>query len=677
MNLNIQVSNLKGVGPKTSEALNKCGIYTLLDLLLYIPRDYEFINQELDFSNLTMEEKYVVHCTVIGLDKELRVKSGKLLTSVAFQYKNYKIYGKWFNQPYIKKTFKKGEEVYLLGKFKKVGNSLEIMNPIVSRNILQDKGIIAKYSLHDAINNKIISKLMHQVLDSIIINENLPHRVMEKYNLISLDKAIRNIHFPQDTETLTKAINRLKFQELFSYSLKLLMIKNHLKNNKKGIPFIMSKELSLFKDMLPFNLTKAQTRVVRELLIDQKKNYPMNRLVQGDVGSGKTIVALIASLNVYFNGYQVAFMAPTEILAEQHYKEAKKLFQIFNMNIYLLTGSTKLSDKSLIKEALKSGEPAIVIGTHALIEDDVMFSNLGLIITDEQHRFGVNQRGKLINKNEEADVLVMTATPIPRTLALYLYNDLDISVIDELPPGRKKIDTLFYDLNHRFNAYDIALKEINKGRQVYIVCPLIEDNEKLDLISVETLYEELKEKYFKEWNIEILHGKMHSKEKESIMGRFKENITKVLISTTVIEVGVNVPNASVMIIENAERFGLSQLHQLRGRVGRGEYKSYCILLANAKNNITKKRMEILTQSNDGFFISEQDMKIRGTGVIFGTRQHGDSGFMIADILNDSSILKAANIEAQEIYNSTALEDIKIRKEILESLEVSSKYICFN
>lgn len=677
MSLNMHISNLKGVGPKTSEALNKCGIYTVLDLLLYIPRDYEFVNQELDFSNFTMEEKYVVSCTVIGLDKELRVKNGKILTSISFQYKDYKIYGKWFNQPYIKKTFKKGENVYLLGRFKKVGNSLEIMNPIVSRNILQDKGIIAKYSLHDAINNKIISKLMHQVLDSITINENLPHRVIKKYNLISLDSAIRNIHFPQDTETLTKAINRLKFQELFSYSLKLLMIKNHLKNNKKGIPFIMSKELSMLKDMIPFNLTKAQTRVVRELLIDQKKNYPMNRLVQGDVGSGKTIVALIASLNVYFNSYQVAFMAPTEILAEQHYKEAKKLFEIFNMNIYLLTGSTKASDKRVIKDALKTGEPAIVIGTHALIEDDVIFSKLGLIITDEQHRFGVNQRGKLINKNEEADVLVMTATPIPRTLALYLYNDLDISVIDELPPGRKKIDTLFYDLNHRFNAYDLALKEINKGRQVYIVCPLIEDNEKLELISVETLYEELKEKYFKEWSIEILHGKMNSKEKESIMSGFKENITQVLISTTVIEVGVNVPNASVMIIENAERFGLSQLHQLRGRVGRGEYKSYCILLANAKNNITKKRMEILTQSNDGFFISEQDMKIRGTGVIFGTRQHGDSGFMIADILNDSNILKAANIEAQEVYNSTALEDIKIRNEILENLEVSSKYICFN
>ncbi len=677
MNLNMHISNLKGVGPKTSEALNKCGIYTVLDLLLYIPRDYEFVNQELDFSNIVMEEKYAVHCTVIGLDKEIRVKSGKILTTIGFQYKDHKVFGKWFNQPYIKKAFKKGEDVYLLGKFKKVGNSLEVINPIVSRNILQDKGIIAKYSLHDAINNKIISKLMHQVLDSITINENLPKRVIKRYNLISLDEAIRNIHFPQDTETLTKAINRLKFQELFSYSLKLLMIKNHLKTSRKGICFTMTKELSILKDMLPFNLTKAQTRVVRELLLDQKKNFPMNRLVQGDVGSGKTIVALIASLNVYFNGYQVAFMAPTEILAEQPFKEAKKLFSPFIMNIHLLTGSTKTSDKKDIKEALKTGEPSIVIGTHALIEEDVMFSNLGLIITDEQHRFGVNQRGKLINKNEEADVLVMTATPIPRTLALYLYNDLDISIIDELPPGRKKIDTVFYDLNHRSNAYDLAVQEVKKGRQVYIVCPLIEDNEKLELTSVEALYEELKDQYFKAWNIEILHGKMNAKDKESIMTRFKENTTQVLISTTVIEVGVNVPNASVMIIENAERFGLSQLHQLRGRVGRGEYKSYCILIANAKNNITKKRMEILTQSNDGFFISEQDMTIRGTGVIFGTRQHGDSGFMIADILNDSNMLKAANIEAQEVYNSNDKEDIKIRGEILESLEVSSKYICFN
>ncbi len=673
----MDISNLKGVGPKTAASLKKCGIYTILDLLLYIPRDYEFVNQDMDLSNFNEDEKYVLKCTYMGVDKEIRVKSGKLLTTLRFQQDNHIVYGKWFNQPYIKKAYRQGEKLFLLGKYKRIGNNLEIINPIISKNLLQEKGIIAKYSLKDALSNKIISKLIHGVLDNIKIRENLTEGIIKKYNLMPLDTAIRNIHFPKDSTELSRAVNRLKFQELFSYSLKLIMIKHHLKNSKKGIPFTMTKELSLFKESLPYALTEAQRRVVREILIDEKRNYPMNRLVQGDVGSGKTIVALIASLNIYYNGYQIAFMAPTEILAEQHYKESKKLFKNFNMNVYLLTGSTGLSEKKRIKEMLKRDEPALVIGTHALIEEDVVFSNLGLIITDEQHRFGVNQRGRLINKNEEADVLVMTATPIPRTLALYLYNDLDISVIDELPPGRKKIETLFYDLNHRSSAYNIAEAEVKKGRQVYIVCPLIEDNEKLELKSVEALYEELKEKFFQHYNIEILHGKMNPKEKESIMNRFKENSTQILISTTVIEVGVNVPNASVMIIENAERFGLSQLHQLRGRVGRGEYESYCILLANAKNNITKKRMETLVQSSDGFFISEQDMKLRGTGVIFGTRQHGDSGFMIADILNDANILKAANLEAQTIYNSILPEEVKIKTEILNNLEINSKYICFN
>ncbi|WP_040211660.1 ATP-dependent DNA helicase RecG [Clostridium polynesiense] len=677
MNINMDISNLKGVGPKTAASLKKCGIYTILDLLLYIPRDYEFVNQDMDLSNFNEDEKYVLKCTYMGVDKEIRVKSGKLLTTLRFQQDNHIVYGKWFNQPYIKKAYRQGEKLFLLGKYKRIGNNLEIINPIISKNLLQEKGIIAKYSLKDALSNKIISKLIHGVLDNIKIRENLTEGIIKKYNLMPLDTAIRNIHFPKDSTELSRAVNRLKFQELFSYSLKLIMIKHHLKNSKKGIPFTMTKELSLFKESLPYALTEAQRRVVREILIDEKRNYPMNRLVQGDVGSGKTIVALIASLNIYYNGYQIAFMAPTEILAEQHYKESKKLFKNFNMNVYLLTGSTGLSEKKRIKEMLKRDEPALVIGTHALIEEDVVFSNLGLIITDEQHRFGVNQRGRLINKNEEADVLVMTATPIPRTLALYLYNDLDISVIDELPPGRKKIETLFYDLNHRSSAYNIAEAEVKKGRQVYIVCPLIEDNEKLELKSVEALYEELKEKFFQHYNIEILHGKMNPKEKESIMNRFKENSTQILISTTVIEVGVNVPNASVMIIENAERFGLSQLHQLRGRVGRGEYESYCILLANAKNNITKKRMETLVQSSDGFFISEQDMKLRGTGVIFGTRQHGDSGFMIADILNDANILKAANLEAQTIYNSILPEEVKIKTEILNNLEINSKYICFN
>ncbi len=677
MNLNLEISKLKGVGPKTAEALNKCQIYTLLDLLLYLPRDYEFINNEFSLEDFIETEKYSIKCKFISVKNSLRVKNGKTLTTLIFNNGSYEILAKWFNQPYIKNNFKKDEEVFLLGKIKIVSNRIEMINPIISKNLLQEREIIAKYSLRDAITNKTISKLVHLILDTIKVKENLPISLIEKYNLMDLDNAIRNIHFPKSSEALKKAMDRLKFQELFTYSLKLLTIKEHLRNEKQGINFTMTKELSLIKESLPFQLTAAQNRTVREILMDQKRSYPMNRLVQGDVGSGKTIVAFIAAFNVYFNGYQIAFMAPTEILAEQHYNEAIKLFEKFNVKVHLLTGSTKTANKNLIKEELLKGEPAVVIGTHALIEDNVVFSNLGLVITDEQHRFGVNQRGKLINKNQAADVLVMSATPIPRTLALYLYNDLDISIIDELPPGRKKIETSYFNSSNRHKGYEKALEELKKGRQVYIVCPLIEDNEKLDLKSIEALYEELKNTFFSSYEMAILHGKMNAKEKEEIMKEFKKGSIKVLLATTVIEVGVNVPNASIMIIENAERFGLSQLHQLRGRVGRGKYQSYCILIAKAENNITKKRMEIMTKSNDGFFISEQDMKLRGTGMIFGTKQHGDTGFMIADVLRDGNILRAANIEASLVYSSTKQEDIIIKSEIIKQIEVSEKYICFN
>jgi ATP-dependent DNA helicase RecG len=403
----------------------------------------------------------------------------------------------------------------------------------------------------------------------------------------------------------------------------------------------------------------------------------MNRLVQGDVGSGKTIVALIAIFNTYTNGYKSAFMVPTEILANQHYEEATKLLSPFGVDIELLTGSTSNKEKLRIKERIKEDKPLVVIGTHALIQEDVDFNKLGLVVTDEQHRFGVEQRSKLINKGKRADVVVMTATPIPRTLALYLYSDLDVSVIDELPPGRKKIDTRFFQDSSRNRAYKLAKDEIQKGRQVYIVCPLIEEDEKEQLNSVESIYKKLKDGEFSDVEVEILHGKMKASEKDEIIGKFKENKTKVLISTTVIEVGVNVPNASVMIIENAERFGLAQLHQLRGRVGRGQYESYCILIANAKSNTTKKRMAIMTESTDGFFISEQDLKLRGSGEMFGMKQSGAEGLLLADIYEDIDILKCARGEAKLILENEEPNNKRMVKEISLGLEKSSKYICFN
>ncbi|ATD54927.1 ATP-dependent DNA helicase RecG [Clostridium chauvoei] len=676
MNISQDISSVKGVGPKLTERLNKCGIFTILDLLLYFPRDYEFIRGNIDFQEIDENEKQILTCRVVEFGRDVRTKTGKIISTIIFDYRGYVVEGKWFNQKYIKASYRIGGVYDLVGKFKKVGNRLEIINPINGYKDAKENEIIPKYPLKGDLSDRIITKLINQILQEIIITENLPKYIIEKYKLTSLDEAIRNIHFPKGKNELDKAIIRLKFQELFTYSMKLLLLKNKLRGSE-GINFQWVEELRELKASLPFSLTDAQTKVVREILRDQKSMYSMNRLVQGDVGSGKTIVALIAIFNVIKNGYQASLMVPTEILANQHYAEAKKLFMGFDVDVELLTGSTTLKEKRRIKEKISSDKAFLVIGTHALIQEDVEFKNLGLVVTDEQHRFGVEQRSKLINKGRRPDVLVMTATPIPRTLALYLYSDLDVSIIDKLPPGRKKIDTKFFNEEKRYLAYDLALKEVNKGRQVYIVCPLIEDDEKMQLNSVEKLFSELKNGVFENIPIEILHGKMKAQEKDGIITAFKDNKIKVIISTTVIEVGVNVPNASVMIIENAERFGLAQLHQLRGRVGRGEYESYCVLIGKAKSNNTKKRMEIMTESTDGFYISEQDLKLRGSGEMFGLKQSGAEGLILADIYEDIDILRCARGEANMLIKSKESDAIKVCREIANSIERWSRYICFN
>ncbi|AEB76168.1 ATP-dependent DNA helicase RecG [Clostridium botulinum] len=673
MNINDDVASLKGIGPKTKELLNKCGIYKILDLLLYFPRDYEKIHYCNDISNLKDEDKVIIKAKVKEIKKDIYVKRNMVISTVIFTKNDLEFQGKWFNQKYIKNKFKVNEEYIISGKVKMDKYKVSIINP----NILEDTekliGITPKYSLKGSLTNNFFNKTINYILSNITIVENIPKNILDKYNLVSLDKSIRNIHHPTREEELLYAMKRLKFQELFTYSLKLLMLKQYKKS--KGIAFKISEELKILKENLPFTLTDAQNKVVREILIDEKRDRPMNRLVQGDVGSGKTIVSLIALFNIVKNGYQGVLMAPTEILANQHYEQAINLFENFNVKIELLTGSTKKKD--IIKGKLKSGEVDMVIGTHALLEDDVEFNNLGMVVTDEQHRFGVKQRSKLYNKNNNIDVLVMTATPIPRTLALSLYGDLDISTIDKLPPGRKKIDTFSVKENERNRVYNFALKKIKQGAQVYIVCPLVEENEELNVKSVEKLYMELKDKYFNNVEVEILHGKMPSKSKDEIMERFKMGKTEVLISTTVIEVGVNVPNATLMIIESAERFGLSQLHQLRGRVGRGDKKSYCILITNSSNDITKQRMDIITKSNDGFFIAEEDLKLRGSGEIFGFNQHGENGFIISDVINDYGIFRNANKEAKILIKSEKKEDIQLKNNILDEIKRSSRYICFN
>ncbi|MDU7547361.1 ATP-dependent DNA helicase RecG [Clostridium perfringens] len=677
INIYDDIGLVKGVGPKLKERLNKVGIFTVLDLLLYFPRDYEFLNDDISLNGDTSDEKAILKCKVQSYGSSIRTRNGKTLTTINFTYNNLKVIGKWFNQPYIKRNFILGNEYNLMGKFKKVNNTLEVINPLIPCKEANKSEILPIYTLKNGLTNKILVKLINEILKNMIIKENLPDEIVKKYKLISLDKAIRSIHFPEGRGELQSAINRLKFQELFTYSLKIIMMKAHIKKENSGISFKMSPLLKDLKESLPYTLTNAQSRTLREILLDQKRNIAMNRLVQGDVGSGKTLVALISMFNVYMNGYQTVLMAPTEILANQHYAEAKKYLDQFGVDIELLTGSTKEKEKKRIKEKIASGKEIMLIGTHAVIQDDVELNNLGLVVTDEQHRFGVEQRSRLINKNKRADVLVMTATPIPRTLSLYLYSDLDISIIDELPPGRKPIDTMLVDMNQRMKAYNFALKEVEKGRQFYIVSPLIEENEKLNLNSVEKIYEELKNGIFKDVRIEILHGKMAGKDKDIIINTFKNGEIKGIISTTVIEVGVNVPNSTMMIIENAERFGLAQLHQLRGRVGRGEHKSYCILIANTKNDITRRRMEIMTESSDGFYIAEEDLKLRGAGEVFGMRQHGDEGFILANVVDDINILKCANHEAKLIVNNINEDNKKLCTEIMRGIERNSRYICFN
>ena len=677
INIYDDIGLVKGVGPKLKERLNKVGIFTVLDLLLYFPRDYEFLNDDISLNGDTSDEKAILKCKVQSYGSSIRTRNGKTLTTINFTYNNLKVIGKWFNQPYIKRNFILGNEYNLMGKFKKVNNTLEVINPLIPCKEANKSEILPIYTLKNGLTNKILVKLINEILKNMIIKENLPDEIVKKYKLISLDKAIRSIHFPAGRGELQSAINRLKFQELFTYSLKIIMMKAHIKKENSGISFKMSPLLKELKESLPYTLTNAQSRTLREILLDQKRNIAMNRLVQGDVGSGKTLVALISMFNVYMNGYQTVLIAPTEILANQHYAEAKKYLDKFGVDIELLTGSTKEKEKKRIKEKIASGKEIMLIGTHALIQDDVELNNLGLVVTDEQHRFGVEQRSRLINKNKRADVLVMTATPIPRTLSLYLYSDLDISIIDELPPGRKPIDTMLVDMNQRMKAYNFALKEVEKGRQFYIVSPLIEENEKLNLNSVEKIYEELKNGIFKDVRIEILHGKMAGKDKDKIINTFKNGEIKGIISTTVIEVGVNVPNSTMMIIENAERFGLAQLHQLRGRVGRGEHKSYCILIANTKNDITRRRMEIMTESSDGFYIAEEDLKLRGAGEVFGMRQHGDEGFILANVVDDINILKCANHEAKLIVNNINEDNKKLCTEIMRGIERNSRYICFN
>ncbi len=679
------VQYVKGIGPKKADKLNKLGIFTLKDLLYYFPRQFEDRNNLKKIAQLEDGEKVTIKAVISSINT-FSPKEGMTLTKIDVKDETGSAKLVFFNKSYIKNTFRSGDSILVFGKVKKKFNNLELTSCELEYLTNSPKNtcrFMPVYQLTYGVTNKEIMSIIRTVLEDkeLIIQEYMPQRIIEKYRLCSIDFAVRNIHSPSSKESLKIALYRIVFEELLILQLGLFVFKSG-RNKEDGIKFETSKDLKKIISALPFKLTKAQNRALDEIIQDMNLEKIMNRLVQGDVGSGKTVVALLALANCVLNGYQGALMAPTEILAGQHYISLTESLKDFGINVGLLIGSLTKKQKDTVLEQIKNNEIDILIGTHALIEDKVEFNNIGLVITDEQHRFGVMQRSKLSLKGANPDILVMTATPIPRTLALILYGDLDISIIDELPPGRQPIETIAIEKSKRDRAYNnLVRREVESGRQVYIVCPLVEESEAIEAKSAVELVEELRAEYFHDLRLGLLHGKMKSSEKDEVMRLFKNKEIDILVSTTVIEVGVNVPNATLMIIENAERFGLAQLHQLRGRVGRGSHKSYCVLIYDSKTDVCRQRMAIMEETNDGFKISEKDLEIRGPGEFFGTRQHGLPELKVANLFKHIKILKLAQQEARYILgednNLQLKENMALKKEIIDKFKDTLKEISLN
>lgn len=648
MKFSDDIKYIKGVGEARAKGFRSIGVSTVGELLRFYPRAYEDWSKIVPISQCIMGESVCVKGTVMFPVKNERVRGGMLIAKATITDGDDVVAATFFNNKYIDKMLKSGEEYLFygkitLGKF----SAREMVSPMFIKSS-QSMEIRPIYPQNKNITSRIIQATVQNALNNIdLIPEYLPESILRRYDLVSLDKAIRDIHFPKNDIELQKARDRLIFDELFILQLSLLCLKNENREVKTGSR--ITKDFSEeFFSLLPFKPTNAQKRAVCEAVGDMQSGKQMNRLLQGDVGSGKTAVAASLVYTVAKNGMQSALMAPTEVLATQHYETFVKLFENSGITCELLTGSTKAKDKKAIKECLKNGEIDLIIGTHALIQEDVEFSKLGLVITDEQHRFGVKQRTGLCSKGDNPHVYVMSATPIPRTLALIFFGDLNVSILDELPPGRQKIETYAVKSGKRGSMFEFIRQHLDMGYQAYIVCPLVEESEFMQgIMSAEEYYKKA-QMPFKNYKLDLLHGKMTPKKKDEVMMRFKNGETQLLISTVVIEVGVDVPNAVIMIIENAERFGLSQLHQLRGRVGRGQAKSHCILVTDATGDEATARMRIMCETTDGFKIADEDLKLRGPGDFFGTRQHGLPKLRIADILTDTKILMQTQELATEI-----------------------------
>lgn len=671
--LRTSIQYLKGVGPKKAVLLRKLGIFTIADLFAYFPRDYEFRGAcrricDLEINEPASIQGKILDCSVVPAGKRLTILKVLISDGTAA------LQAVWFNQRYLKEKMVPGREISLYGKAERRYQRTEFY---VQDFSFPDQGqeaapqILPVYPVTSGLNQKALRSAMNQAWEKygVYLTETLPESLLRKHEFLSLKQAVYDIHFPGSKEVIIAARNRLAYEELLI--LQMTVLANRLPDHTPGIARPKDENcLPEFQTKLKFPFTNAQSRVISEIFRDMERSQPMTRLVQGDVGSGKTIVAAAALYKNARAGYQGALMAPTEILATQHYQSLAPLFSALGYRTALFTGDITGKEREQLLARVKEGDIDLVIGTHTLFQKEVEFKRLALAVTDEQHRFGVAQRSVFQEKGAHADVLVMTATPIPRTLAMTLYGDLDISVIDEMPPGRKTVETYAVDYGKETRALNFIKKELDQGRQAYIVCPLVEESEKMEgLESAVQLAERLSEKEFRYYEVGLLHGQMKPKEKAALMRAFADGVIQVLVATTVIEVGINVPNATVMMVRDAERFGLAQLHQLRGRVGRGADKSYCILLHNAKTPVARERMKTMQTTADGFKIAEADLRLRGAGELFGTRQSGIAEMKIANVARDVELMAVAREDALDFLRSAEYADSLLAEQVREKLRL--------